>query len=180
VGGLWLWWIGEGQIEREAMEHVRLHVERAFRVPAALWGDPARPEGTFDARRGQHHSGRLLEWLLRKGPARGRVLGVTDVDLFIPILTFVFGEAQLFGRAAVVSTARLSEPVLVDRRVLWERLAKEAVHELGHALGLTHCSRPECAMARSAGLRDVDRKGGQLCADCRTLLSQAQDREPEP
>ncbi len=120
----------------------------------------------------------MLEWLLREGPAEGRVLGMTDVDLFIPILTFVFGEAQLDGRAAVVSTARLVEPVLVDRRVLWERLAKEAVHELGHALGLTHCSRPECAMSRSAGLRDVDRKGGQLCADCRTLLAQAQDREP--
>ncbi|MBI5067497.1 MAG: archaemetzincin family Zn-dependent metalloprotease [Deltaproteobacteria bacterium] len=178
MGGLWLWWIGEGQIEREAMEHVRLHVERAFRVPAAVWAGQARPQGTLDVRRKQHASGRMLEWLLREGPGEGRVLGMTDVDLFIPILTFVFGEAQLNGRAAVVSTARLSEPVLVDRRVLWERLAKEAVHELGHALGLTHCSRPECAMSRSAGLRDVDRKGGQLCADCRTLLDQAQDREP--
>jgi len=162
------------------MEHVRLHVERAFRVPAALWGNPVRPQGTWDARRRQHHSGRLLEWLLHQGPPQGRVLGMTDVDLFIPILTFVFGEAQLGGRAAVVSTARLSEPVPMDRRVLWERLAKEAVHELGHALGLTHCARPECAMSRSAGLRDVDRKGGRLCADCQTLLSQAQDREPEP
>jgi len=162
------------------MEHVRLHVERAFRAPAALWGDPGRPEGTLDVRRRQHASGRVLEWLLQRGPAQGRVLGVTDVDLFIPILTFVFGEAQLGGRAAVVSTARLSEPVPMDRRVLWERLAKEAVHELGHALGLTHCSRPECAMSRSSGLRDVDRKGGQLCADCQALLSQAQDREPEP
>ena len=37
---------------------------------------------------------------LVSGPP-GKVLAVTDQDLFIPILTFVFGEAQLNGRAAV-------------------------------------------------------------------------------
>ena len=69
------------------------------------------------------------------------MLGVTDRDLFIPILTYVFGEAQLGGRAAVVSTARLVEDVeLFGPQLLVERLAKEAVHEVGHAFGLLHCA----------------------------------------
>jgi archaemetzincin len=142
-------------------------------MPAVVLERPGRPEGTLDPRRRQHSSGRILEWLLRQGPGRGKVLGVTDVDLFIPILTFVFGEAQLGGRAAVVSTARLLDGALRDERLLVERLAKEAVHELGHALGLVHCAVPECAMSRSASVREVDRKKGALCRDCLSRLRDA-------
>jgi archaemetzincin len=99
------------------------------------------------------------------------VLGVTDVDLFIPILTFVFGEAQLGGSAAVVSTARLKEALPVaDPRLVIERLAKEAIHELGHAMGLVHCATRDCAMGRSASVRDVDSKRGSLCGSCRAQL----------
>jgi archaemetzincin len=107
------------------------------------------------------------------------VLGLTDVDLFIPILTFVFGEAQLGGMAAVVSTARLGDPPeMADGRVIWERTAKEAVHELGHAFGLVHCGTPACVMSRSANVRDVDLKRGDLCGSCRTGLDERSGRRP--
>ena len=96
---------------------------------------------------------------------------MTDQDLFIPILTFVFGEAQLNGRAAVVSTARLGEPGLPDPRVSMERLAKESVHEVGHCLGLVHCDVPGCVMGRSSNARDVDRKRGEFCARCRARIA---------
>ena len=101
------------------------------------------------------------------GPAGGKVLGVTDQDLFIPILTYVFGEAQLGGRVAVVSTARLTEDVaLAGPRLFEDRLVKEAIHELGHVFGLTHCATPVCVMGRSGGVRDVDSKRADLCEDC--------------
>jgi archaemetzincin len=153
------------------IDHVHMHVQGAFGVPVRVLEDPARPAGTLDARRRQHASGRVLKWLLENAPPRTKVLGITDVDLFIPILTFVFGEAQLGGSAAVVSTARLKELLPVsDPRLVVERLAKEAIHELGHAMGLVHCATPDCAMGRSASVRDVDSKRGSLCGGCRAQL----------
>jgi archaemetzincin len=94
-----------------------------------------------------------------------RLLGVTDVDLFIPVLTFVFGEAQLGRQAAVVSIARLRDAAIPS--LVTGRLAKESVHEIGHTFGLVHCASAACVMARSPGLAAVDRKTDRLCADCR-------------
>ena len=154
------------------MDHVRQHLTRAFGVPALRWDAPERPRHAFDARRKQHASGVVLRWLLEVGPRGGKVLGVTDRDLFIPILTYVFGEAQLGGAAAVVSTARLVEDVeLFGRRLLVERLAKEAVHEVGHAFGLLHCGTPGCVMGRSPAVREVDEKSSELCEECRRHLA---------
>ncbi len=161
------------------IEHVRLHLDRAFGWPIRLQAGPDRPRDAWDPRRRQWSSTRILRWLGEAGPKGGKLLGITDVDLFIPILTFVFGEAQLGGASAVVSTARLADPEEVgDARVVLERLAKESVHELGHTFGLTHCGTPGCVMGRSASVRDVDRKRGDLCPECRGRLSPREERQP--
>jgi archaemetzincin len=170
---IFVWWIGEEEADRELMEHVRLHLARAFGRPALPWRGGERPRHAFDLRRKQHASGAILRWLLEKGPPTGKVLGVTDRDLFIPILTYVFGEAQLGGRAAVVSLARLAEDVeLLGPRLLVERLAKEAVHEVGHAYGLVHCGTERCVMARSPAVREVDEKTSELCEECRARVQE--------
>ena len=171
MGPIFVWWIGEEEADRELMEHVRLHLARAFGRPTAPWEGAARPRHAFDARRKQHASGTILRWLLEAGPPRGKVLAITDRDLFIPILTYVFGEAQLGGRAALVSTARLVEDVeLLGPQLLVERLAKEAVHEVGHAYGLVHCDTERCVMGRSPAVREVDEKSSELCSECRAKL----------
>jgi archaemetzincin len=172
VEGIHLWWIGENVPGARTLEHVRLHVERAFGAPVRPYRGEGRPVEAWDARRKQWSSSRILSWLAATVPS-GRVLGVTDQDLFIPILTFVFGEAQLGGRTAVISTARLAEPGLPDDRIVLERLAKEAVHEVGHVYGLLHCDTPDCVMARSSTVRDVDRKRGELCPSCRAQVRRA-------
>ena len=171
MGPIFVWWIGEEEADRELMEHVRLHLARAFGRPTARWEGAARPRHAFDPRRRQHASGVILRWLLEVGPEAGKVLGITDRDLFIPILTYVFGEAQLGGRAALVSTARLVEDVeLLGPQLLVERLAKEAVHEVGHAYGLVHCDTERCVMGRSPAVREVDEKSSELCSECRAKL----------
>ncbi len=161
-----LWWIGERDPGARTLEHVRLHLGRALGAPVRIFEGAERPTDAWDPRRKQWSTARILAWLCTVGPP-GKVLAVTDQDLFIPILTFVFGEAQLDGRAAVVSTARLGEPGLPDPRIALERLAKEAVHEIGHCFGLVHCDAPGCVMGRSASARDVDRKRGDFCQKCR-------------
>jgi archaemetzincin len=178
AGEIGLWWIGEAMLEESVIEHARAHVAHAFGVPATLVRRHERPAGTLDARRKQHLSASILHWLAdARPPGAAKVLGVTDVDLFIPVLTFVFGEAKLDGDVAVVSTARLVTDG--DRQYLASRLAKECIHELGHTFGLIHCADARCAMARSASLAHVDVKRAALCGDCRTRLREHQLRGDE-
>ena len=170
---IFVWWIGEEEADPDLMEHVRRHVAVAFGRPVLAWDQPERPRHAFDPRRRQHASGPILRWLGETGPRDGKILGVTDRDLFIPILTYVFGEAQLGGRAAVVSLARLVEDVeLVGPQLLVERLAKEAVHEVGHTFGLVHCDVEGCVMGRSPAVREVDAKRVEPCAECRAKLAE--------
>jgi len=177
-----VWWIGEARTDGGLVEAVRRRVSSEYGVPCLPHADPARPDEAFDARRAQHSSSRILEWLsARRPPALSRLVALTDRDLFIPILTFVFGEAQLRGRVAVVSTARLAGTPLIPGAAarVSLRLQKEAVHELGHTYGLLHCHEPRCAMARSASLRDVDGKTPALCAACRSRLGPRDERDAE-
>jgi archaemetzincin len=174
-----VWWIGEGSAEDGMIEATCAQVERVFGVTVQPLTGPERPTGTLDAGRGQHLSAAILKWLAAmRPPGVAKVLGVTDVDLFIPILTFVFGEAKLDGDVAVVSTARLAAGGGRSRAA--DRLIKECVHELGHTFGLIHCADPRCAMARSASLAHVDVKRAALCADCRIRLHELKHRGGDP
>lgn len=138
------------------------------------------PELAFDPSRGQYNSRLLLAQLLDNKPAgAGRVLGVTGVDLFIPVLTYVFGEAQMDGRAAVVSLYRLDSQIYglpADRGLLFDRLAKEAIHELGHTYNLTHCHSHPCVMMSSPYVEGVDLKTDRFCPACRAIIRQREGR----
>src|SRR6185437_5909472 len=102
-----------------------------------------------------------------------RILAVTRCDLYVPVLTFVFGEAQLDGFCAVVSAARLADEFYglpPNERLRRERLIKEAAHELGHTYGLRHCSDWSCVMTSSHAVERLDIKTAAFCRCCRTVL----------
>ncbi len=106
-------------------------------------------------------------------PSVCKVLAVTGLDLFIPVLTFVFGEARLNGQCAIVSSYRLDNRfygLAQNPALLRERLLKEAVHELGHTFGLFHCHNPECVMRSSTYVEEIDYKSSRLCERCLDLL----------
>jgi archaemetzincin len=128
----------------------------------------------FDTNRVQYNSSLILRQLIMKPPLNTeKILGVLDVDLFIPILTFVFGEAQLKGIGAVVSTHRLHNRFYglpENRELTTDRLLKEAVHELGHTYGLIHCQQANCVMNSSTYVENIDQKSAEFCPLCQKNL----------
>jgi archaemetzincin len=136
----------------------------------------ARPmiDGAFDEHRLQYSSEEFLRVLHTMRTEEGaRTLGITAVDLFIPMLSFVFGQSQLNGRAAIISNARLRQEFYElpgDALLTTERTVKEAIHELGHSFGLTHCLDRRCPMSLSTTVTAIDMKGTRLCGSCRIAL----------
>ena len=134
---------------------------RLFDVICEIGGALSIPNEAHDAGRGQYRSDVLLEVCEQRDS--DKVLGIASVDLFSEPLNFVFGQAEVGGRAAVISIARLAH---THHQTFRDRTAKEAIHELGHTFGLTHCPDPTCVMHFSNSLADTDLKGRQYCEDC--------------
>ncbi|MBU2646473.1 archaemetzincin family Zn-dependent metalloprotease [bacterium] len=133
-------------------------------------------EFALDSERNQYHSTRILEALQAYAPEQaGKIVALVQVDLFIPILTHVYGEAQLDGRACMVSSHRLKEDLktLDLEEELTRRVIKEVYHELGHTFGLLHCKDASCIMHYCRSIRDVDRKSESFCRYCKVLLQDA-------
>jgi archaemetzincin len=159
--------------DREALTMVRERVAEEFGAPVRELGLPGI-EFSFDAGRGQFGSIPVLEMLARTCPADAlKLLAVTGQDLFIPVLTFVYGQAQLGGRVGVMSLARLRQEfygLAPSREVFLERACKEALHEAGHMFGLVHCADRSCAMALATNVRQIDWKRAAFCASCAAQL----------
>jgi len=134
------------------------------------------PRLAYNASRRRYISTIILESIKdyaernRGKKAFNKILGVTDVDLYAPGLNFIFGEAELLGEAAIISLYRL-RPEFYGEQSNWnlfvERAVKEAVHEIGHTLGLRHCPHPTCVMHFSLHIGMTDRKRREFCHTCR-------------
>jgi len=125
---------------------------------------------SYSDERAQYFSTQIIADAIKKtDDLNGKVLILTEADLYIPVLTFVFGEAQLNGKHSIVSVCRLHEEFyseITDENLLKERTMKEILHELGHNFGLKHCADWDCVMHSSTSIEEVDIKGNYYCKKC--------------
>ena len=172
-----------GKVDGEEMMILADTLRQVFSLSCHVMPVGLDPGPSFHWERKQHHSSELLYAMQNlAGSNNAKLLGVANVDLYIPILTFVFGEAQMSGACAVISTYRLRQEFYglpADTGLLRDRVTKEAVHELGHTFGLVHCEDYECAMASSHSVEWIDLKGKFLCVACQKQLASAGNFVPD-
>ena len=166
-----------GQVNSNVIHDIGKQLSEIFpkTVCVILDDEMPMPEDAYDSRRNQFHSSLILAKIHQHSEkvVADRVLGVTDADLYVPHLNFVFGEAECPGRTAIISLHRLKPEFYghpSNRTLFVERSVKEAVHEVGHTFGLRHCYDPLCVMLFSNSILDTDRKKSTFCEKCRSLV----------
>ena len=164
-----------GEIDSEILNAIKTELTIIFQVPAKILATTTNPAYAFEPKRSQYYSTKILKEINCQLPGDGmKILGITEVDLCTPVLTFVFGEAHLAGTAAVISLARLRQEhyqLPANKTTLINRAIKEAIHELGHTFGLVHCGDSQCVICFSPNVLSVDHKGHNFCPMCQGILA---------
>jgi archaemetzincin len=168
--------ISFGYFDQEILERISPDISREFSFPVTTKSGNLDLSGFYDPSRRQYNGTALLNKINSDFASdSSKTLGLFTIDLFIPILTYIFGQAVLNGRIGIASTYRLNNErygIKTDSMVVLERFRKEAIHELGHMFGLLHCSDPVCVMRSSTYVEDIDQKGLAMCHSCRTRFAQ--------
>jgi archaemetzincin len=168
-----------GRTDEVAGAILSANLQEFFGLPAAVAPPWSVPDYAHLPARNQYDASLILQHLSRDLLPEGLRLGFTALDLTLPILTYVFGEALVGGRVAVVSVFRLGQEPGQPRKdlgLLYERLVKVGLHETAHALGVPHCRQPGCLMRFSYGLEHLDALEPQFCSSCRQTIASAQQR----
>ncbi len=160
-----------GYFEKDLLDQLGETVQLEFRSSMTIKEGHIDLSDFYDPGRRQYNGNNLLKHVDAL-PISGfsKTLGLFNVDIFIPILTYIFGQAYLGGRSGIASLYRLNNEcygLKADAHLLLERFKKEVIHELGHTFGLIHCKNQSCVMRSSTYVEDIDQKDHSLCPDCR-------------
>ncbi len=165
-----------GNLSPTVLRVIAANIQALLAAPVEMLPAMAIPAEAFQRQRSQYDAGLVLKYLASfPFPEHSRVLAVTDVDLCTPILTFVFGQAELGLRLAIVSDFRLKrmeDGDMAAEGVYYERLAKIALHEIAHTFSLYHCETPKCLMRYSPGLSHLGELDLLFCERCSFVLRQ--------
>jgi archaemetzincin len=168
--------VSVGYIEEIFLKSVAEAAGREFCLPVSIREGYIDITEFFDPTRRQYNGNKLLKEIdTLFASDNTKTIGLFSVDLFIPILTYIFGQAYLNGRSGIASYYRLNNErygMNSNNKIAMERLQKEVIHELGHLFGLVHCHEPTCVMRSSTYVEDIDQKDICICRNCRTLLSE--------
>jgi archaemetzincin len=163
-----------GDIAQDIMSQLKTRTSQVFGCPMNIEPTIAVPEHAYNAERNQYLATDLISLLdEKKGEDDDLVIGITEVDLYAPRFSFVFGQADTLSHTAVISLCRLRQEYYGlphDEALCLERATKEIVHELGHTFGLGHCPNSRCIMHFSNSLADTDYKEAIFCAKCQPEL----------
>jgi archaemetzincin len=167
--------ISFGYFDKGLLDMVTDHIVREFNLPVRTKEGFLDLSEYFDPARRQYNGTSLLKKIDSDFAGDNtKTVGLFNVDLFIPILTYIFGQAFLNGRAGIVSVYRFSNErygMKPDNQLLADRFRKEVIHELGHMFGLVHCSDPICVMRSGSYVEDIDQKEFTLCLNCRMKIT---------
>ena len=161
-----------GEIDEEVIQNLKNKLPEVFSLEVEVYNPKKIPLSSFNPKRRQYHSSLILEEL-SKDKLKGYTLAVCDVDLYVEGLNFVFGEANPFNKICIISLTRLKQEYYglpKDNNLFLLRSLKEAVHELGHVFGISHCANPKCVMHFSNSLLDTDRKDFNFCNLCKRKI----------
>lgn len=163
-----------GEIKYTTLQDIKSHLEDEFKVKVKIAKAIELPANAYNLKRKQYHSTTILYGLEEIFPLDAqRMLGVVDVDLYVPQLNFVFGQANPLTKVAIISLLRLHQEYYglpQDNEIFTIRAIKEAVHELGHTYGLDHCKNIRCVMRFSNSIIDTDNKSYNFCVECLSRL----------
>jgi len=163
-----------GEVSKIALKVIAAHISGYYKLSVQILPPLGHPDYAFHERRFQYDAGIILKAFESiKFEDYEKVIGVLNLDLFVPIFTYVFGEAKQGGKFALVSLFRLDKNPdghPSPSSLIFERAAKVALHELGHLFNLFHCREKNCLMHFSGGIQDLDETPMYLCRYCSTYL----------
>jgi archaemetzincin len=168
--------ISFGYFDHVFLKKIAENIRREFAFNVQLREGHLDITEYYDAARRQCNADKLLKQIdkLYSNEA-SKTIALFNIDLFIPIFTYIFGQAYLGGQSGIVSIFRLSNErygIDPDEELLLERSTKEIIHELGHTLGLIHCHVPDCVMRSGTYVEDIDQKSAGFCPECRGKIKE--------